>query len=220
MFKFGDEKFYDSESFSYSLNKELDYSVSEASQIDSRVLQVCKDAENSFLENQRSIKEIKKMREVDYKLNFSKTNQNKSKSRENIKHRYSNNYSEFNENSLIKNINKNPVIIDKEKIQKRENHLNYNNNKQILHNEVNKTKLKLDENKISNNNKINFLPHSHHYKNLSIDLDLNIKSPSKLQKKDKNTLQENTSENYKRLNLTHKHIKSGKKCIACELKKR
>jgi hypothetical protein len=222
MYEFAKDDIYDDESSNYSLNKELDYSISEASHIDSRILQVCKNAESNFLENQKAVKEVKKMRDNDHKLHFSKIKENKSNKREILKQIDSDDKHnlELNDNIFRKNIINYPVVIDKEKLQNQDREINSFNYKEILSKNEYRSNLKEEENNKAdiidkNNQRNSFID-----RNSSLDKDVKYKSALKLQKTVKSTFQENIPENNKRLSLTHKHVINGKKCTACELKKR
>jgi hypothetical protein len=144
----------------------LDYTQNFSNSIDSRVLQVCTEAENNYIENQNRIREIKQMK------SFEKINNLLGFNSQEHEIRY------FDENYNHKNFQKD--LDNQNAVLARERDRNLNGiTRNMKENFSNSSKMDQFAGKNSEADKSNF------------------KIPFK-----------------------HNHSKSGKKCIACELKRK
>lgn len=223
-----EKKLEERESLNFSnVRRDLDYSINSDSNLDIRVLKVCQEAENNFLENQRAIKEIKKLKNTDFKYRFS-----------------SNRYGENNDYRETRDINYSTISHCKPSGISEMSHsplVTFSNNSNNTHrdsyfirNQEEKENFEKEKlGKIVNFDK--FLKNSNSYNNVNENHNLNIKNSnrslsslkvSNSNKNDKNNFQvqevsnESLVSNRYKIPIKHKHLKSGKKCIACELKKR
>jgi hypothetical protein len=171
----------------YNYAKQIDYSLNSSSCIDDRVLKVCQQAEKNFLENKKSIKEIKSMKKTtDVKL---KTSNNFPKN-------------EYTDLRLIENFVKSDYVIN-----------NKSSGGKIFDDKFNRKNENIEQYYAVPNNKI------------EIDKNYNLMSfnrqslDNKLEFQNQNFRESNSKDKYK-LPFKHKHLKSGRKCVKCEITKK
>lgn len=205
---------YDNETSNvFNLKKELDYSISNADSIDSRVLNVCMEAEKNYLANQKTIREIQNIKKYNKKsitwedgfnsnLNdevkfrtphefffLSSDSEAREKNRNNSENKI------FQTQNTCKEINKNDSVNFNSKFQNWEN-------------------VNIKNSRSSNGAKFS-------YQRINIDNNLRDKV-IKETINDENYRVELHTENYlhNKLKISHRNLKSGKKCLACELKRK
>jgi hypothetical protein len=190
---------YNSNNF-LNIKNELSYSnsINNNDSIDNRVLKVCSDAENSYLQNQKAIKEIQQLKNNN--LKFIKLDTSTR-----IK-----NYQQINDINMLNY----DFVGDYNKITD-------NNNKNVQIDNNNKAKIiqkdshevnKLNEDKV-NNSYYNLANQSINFANKTMNRNENKINPLLFSSK---TFINNKLQN----SHSHSHLKSGKKCVACELKRK
>lgn len=203
----------------FNIRKELDYSVSNTGSIDSRVLQVCNDAESNYLENQNTINEIKRMKHFDYRgvISDNKNSKNRIQKRDSdeANKEYRRNYNRSNSKNIniVENDNPNKRSLSKPKSQ------NFDGIKSPILDERN---LRYSDIRKSNSEVNNEKYYAFSNQSLNVINKKSIdNSENKFSEKIKsNRIDIRTSNSGINIPFNHNHMKSGKKCIACELKKK
>lgn len=184
-------------SYLFNINRELDYSISNSDSIDQRVLTVCLQAEKKYLENQKTVREIENMRKSESRLN-------KSNSTNTISPR-------------SKNINNRPNRMSyDDKFYYIPETYNYEDNSQIP--------LQKKQYFEHVNKSVNFHKNDSNMRStFQTDRYKSIENFNQMKSSQTQTFDDN-GENYKllhdKLKINHRELKSGNKCIACELKKK
>jgi hypothetical protein len=211
----------------YNARRDLDYSMNSDTTLDSRVLKVCQEAENNFLENQRAIKEIQKLKNMDFKYRFSSNRYEDNYDNKEIRENRDINYSTISKGrpSGVSEISHSPLVTFSN--NSNNTHRDSNSKRNYLEKEIfekERVGKIVNFDKYFNNNYSNE-NHILNLKNTGRSLS-SLKISNTNKNSDKNNLQvhevsnsSSISNKYK-IPIKHKHLKSGKRCIACELKKR
>jgi hypothetical protein len=97
---------YDS---NFNIIKEIEYNEKNADFIDDRIWKVCRDAENNYDKNQRTVKEIERLKKFDFKLkdyNKKKQIDDEIKIKNEFKSYQNDQLKELNEYNKIQNLKK------------------------------------------------------------------------------------------------------------------
>jgi hypothetical protein len=194
----------------FNINKELDYTMTSDNYIDRRVLKVCKDAEENYIENQNKIIEIQTMKN---KIKFIQIESHRKKregrSIDSLNGSNIVNY-EYGYNATTNDVNVNGNETD-DSLQIKESYIINSTHDNTFSDKYFKNYHKIANESLNNMN------------NGSTKFSQEIQNNNKFNINVSQANEDNNNHFYQlssRLNLTHKHLKSGRKCIACDLKKK